>query len=75
MKYKSDAYITGPFWVGIETVLLKLSIYYNVKMTITKRTGWISKTYFFTIESDNDKLIELFKNKLKDIIMDFTNDD
>ena len=62
---KAKAYISGPAWAGIKDFLYKTAFDYDVEVEITRKTGLIVKTYYYTVESLNPIDIRRFSKVIE----------
>ena len=63
--HKYDSYMRGVAWRGIKTFLLEAAVDCGVDVTFTNETGFIVKTYFFTVQSDNVSNLKKFNSIIK----------
>ncbi len=56
MNKKVSSYISGPRWMGLGPYLVQSANVFGLYLTITNETGLITRTYYFTIEGDENEI-------------------
>ncbi len=53
---KVSSYASGPRWMGLGPYLVASANLFDLYLKITSESGLITRTYYFTIEGDEDNI-------------------